>query len=98
MTTRFEPVSFLPTGEELWRYKDGHIVLPSPPPDDAPQLVREGLARQRVARWTGRCPCGAVAEEPVRGKDGFYRRQVSHLGQCPANGRVVTPAVALLER
>ena len=29
--TKFEPVGYLPTGEELWPYKDGTIVLPSPP-------------------------------------------------------------------
>jgi hypothetical protein len=85
--TKFEPVGYLPTGEELWPYKDGTIVLPSPPPDDAPELVREGLARQRVARLTGRCPCGAAAGEAVKGDAGVYRRKVSHIGACPASGR-----------
>jgi hypothetical protein len=28
-------------------------------PDDAPHVVREALARRRLATMTGECPCGA---------------------------------------
>ena len=45
-------------------------------PEDAPNDVQEGVARQRVAATTGRCPCGAVVD--------WNAARVRHEDDCPA--------------
>jgi hypothetical protein len=56
MTEPTSPVE----GELIVRNLDGTRVAYLLPviPDDAPPLVREGIARRRLAALEGRCPCG----------------------------------------
>jgi hypothetical protein len=35
-------------------------------PDNAPDTIREGIARRRLAALTGKCPCGADSPELSR--------------------------------
>ena len=70
-------------------------------PDDAPQLIREGLARRATVNAGGTCPCGARFVMPNRATRRKARRTgeviavtVAHEPDCPAslNGwRAVIP-------
>ena len=53
-------------------------------PDNAPYMVREGLARRRITAMTGQCPCGAVMDvgTPVPGEVASIA--VEHERGCPA--------------
>lgn len=53
-------------------------------PEDAPYVVREGIARRRVAATTGECPCGAVVDygDRLPGQAGVA--EVLHERSCPA--------------
>jgi hypothetical protein len=66
------------------------LVLPTIP-DDAPALVREGLARRRITAATGHCPCGARVVWPNRAERRAAQRTgralrvtVVHDDECPA--------------
>jgi hypothetical protein len=71
-------------------------------PDDAPERVREGIARRRLATVTGRCPCGA--ERPRLNREQrrkVARRKARYLGiaeiahenDCPAISNEVERAL-----
>ncbi len=53
-------------------------------PDNAPYMVREGIARRRLVATTGVCPCGAVMDvgTPVPGEVASIA--VEHERGCPA--------------
>ena len=66
------------------------FVLPSIP-DDAPDEIREGIARRRVVSVTGQCPCGARLVLPNRAARRAAKRSgcvlhfaVEHEDDCPA--------------
>ncbi len=81
---------------------DGQLVgyvLPSIP-DDAPEDVREGLARRRISAVQGRCPCGAVVTMPNRQQRRHAARTrtslrilVEHEDACPAVDRMLEAAL-----
>lgn len=64
-------------------------------PDDAPALVREGIARQRLQVIEGVCPCGGRIVwsdgNPERGRLGRAVHQ--HWDDCPAGPAVFVPAM-----
>ena len=84
----------------------GSVVFVVPViPDDAPALVREGLARRKILYASDVCPCGAVMELPARrtsrkptageAKPATVRRlRIEHGNDCPARDEVLAPAVA----
>lgn len=64
-------------------------------PDDAPPLIREGLARRRVQAVDGMCPCGGLMIWPDATPDPGVLRSVvaQHWGDCPAGDAVFVPAM-----
>lgn len=110
----FEPVEVdgyappLGPGEEwavpLGRPDDRIAVMTVP--EDAPPLIREGIARRHVQVAEGKCPCGG----PLLWADeldedqllrllalGWFRDSPVahvHFGDCPANNAVMVPALA----
>ena len=87
----------LAPGEEWAFPKDhpGHAVVVQSIPDDAPPLIREGLARRRVMTVEGVCPCGGRVVWPEADPEpGTFGRPVQrHLGECPAGPAVFVPAM-----
>ena len=75
------------------------FVLPTVP-DDAPEEIREGIARRRIVAVTGECPCGAVLILPNRAERRAAKRtgQPTHLrceheDDCPAVDHVLLAAI-----
>lgn len=92
----------LPDGQE-WvvpRDRPADRLVVFKVPDDAPALVREGLARQRIQAVEGECPCGGRIvwpdEVPARGQLG--RPVAQHFGDCPGGPAVLTPAMEAWRR
>ena len=54
-------------------------------PDHAPYVIREGIARRRIAATTGRCPCGAVVNYGERRPGEVGIGEVLHDNRCPAD-------------
>ncbi len=54
-------------------------------PEDAPYVIREGIARRRVAATTGECPCGAVVDYGERRPGEVGVGEVQHERSCPAS-------------
>lgn len=61
----------------------GLAVLPVIP-DDAPYLVREGIARRRITSLTGECPCGARLDYPAAIRGGVSIAEIEHEPGCAA--------------
>lgn len=66
-------------------------VIMADPPDDAPEDVREGIARRNVVAMGGTCPCGAQMVLPPRAERRRRARlgeiihvRVEHENVCPA--------------
>jgi hypothetical protein len=90
----------IPAGRPL----DRLVVLAVP--DDAPALVREGLARRRIQAVEGTCPCDGRLiwmDDPdhtlTRGlqERGAFRTSdvvAVHRTECPAHDSVLVPALA----
>jgi hypothetical protein len=59
---------------------DGETIAFVPPhvPNDAPDAVREGIARRRITAVDGECPCGARLVLPNRAE----RRKAARTGQA----------------
>ena len=65
-------------------------------PDDAPDEIREGIARRRLVMTTGTCPCGGTLTGPNRaqrrrmerdrrdGDPGVWQVTIAHEDACPA--------------
>lgn len=53
-------------------------------PDDAPDNVREGLARRRLALTEGRCPCGVRTALPAPQDGSLEVVGLEHRDHCPA--------------
>lgn len=87
----------LQPGEEWVTPKDhpGHWVVVQTIPEDAPHLVREGIARRRLMTAEGVCPCGGrvLWPETNPGRGEFGRPIQQHLDECPAGPAVFVPAV-----
>jgi len=64
-------------------------------PDDAPPLIREGLARRRVQAIDGVCPCGGRMIWPDEAAERGVLRSIvaQHWGDCPAGDAVFIPAM-----
>jgi hypothetical protein len=63
-------------------------------PDDAPDPVREGLARRRIAIVEGRCPCGVRIDfSTVTPGDVVQSMPLPHRDHCPARDRHVRRAL-----
>ena len=62
-------------------------------PDDAPDPVREGIARRRIATIEGRCPCGIAFDYSRIPLGTVTHRTVEHRGHCPAIDRNVRRAL-----
>jgi len=80
------------------------MVLDNDIPDDAPQPVREGLARRAVVNEGGDCPCGASWPRPNREQRrklkapcALLRVDVEHEVDCPAGTAVLLAAVRAWE-
>jgi hypothetical protein len=71
------------------------LLLPTIP-DDAPDEIREGIARRRIVMTTGTCPCGGEMVGPNRaqrrrmerdkrnGDPGVWQVRIEHDDDCPA--------------
>ncbi len=53
-------------------------------PDNAPYMVREGIARRRITTLTGQCPCGAVMNVGDLQAGTVTNVAVEHEDGCPA--------------
>lgn len=80
------------------------LVIDTVIPDDAPQTVREGLARRAVVNGGGTCPCGARWPRPNRAQrrklkepGALLEVHVVHAEDCPAGGAVLLAAVRAWE-
>jgi len=80
------------------------MVLDNDIPDDAPQAVREGLARRAVVNEGGACPCGAGWPRPNREQrrklkepGALLRVDVEHAEDCPAGTELLLAAVRAWE-
>jgi len=80
------------------------MVLDNDIPDDAPQAVREGLARRAVVNEGGTCPCGASWPRPnreqrrkLKAPGALLRVDVEHEGDCPAGTELLVAAVRAWE-
>ncbi|HIE61030.1 MAG TPA: hypothetical protein EYQ02_05015 [Microbacterium sp.] len=77
-------------------------------PDDAPPLIREGLARRRVQAIEGECPCGGPLVWRDEHPDATFWRDAApaegrglltdrvcavHFRDCPAGDAVFVPAM-----
>ncbi len=65
-------------------------------PADAPEALREGLRRRRVAGTLGRCPCGAVRPAPTGVQDAAAEQGTAHMpfphrADCPAHDELLGP-------
>ena len=76
------------------------LVIDSIIPDDAPELVREGLARRAIVNGGGDCPCGATWPRPNRAQrrhlehpGALLRVDVEHGHDCPATTEALVSAV-----
>jgi len=75
------------------------LVIDCEIPDDAPELIREGLARRAICNSGGTCPCGATWPKPNRAERrkpdsaGWRCVDFEHDDDCPA---VTETLVALI--
>jgi len=67
-------------------------VLPTIP-DHAPYVIREGIARRRIAATTGRCPCGATVDYDAAVAGKVNIAEVHHEARCPAATEKLVKAV-----
>jgi hypothetical protein len=84
---------------ETWDGETYAFLLPTVP-DQAPEAVREGLARRRITAVTGRCPCGGRLTLPNRKERRRATRsrrpvhlRVEHENDCPAIDDTLTAAL-----
>jgi hypothetical protein len=75
------------------------LVIDSIIPDDAPELVREGLARRAIVNGGGDCPCGASWPRPNRAQRrqletvDYLRIEIQHEADCPAETELLVALV-----
>ena len=88
--------------------RPGDRIVVQVVPDDAPPLIREGLARRRVQAIEGECPCGGPLVWRDEYPDATFWRDESsasgglktdrlcavHFRDCPAGDAVLVPALA----
>jgi len=76
------------------------LVIDSIIPDDAPVLVREGLARRAIVNGGQDCPCGATWPRPNRAQRRHLEQPsallhvvIEHADGCPAETELLVAAV-----
>lgn len=89
---------------ESWDGETYAFVLPRIP-DDAPEAIREGVARRRITTLDGKCPCGARLVLPNRAQRRRAARTgvavgvtVQHQDECPATDDVLIAAIREWQR
>jgi hypothetical protein len=87
-----------------WDGETVAFVLPRIP-DDAPEEIREGVARRRIVAINGRCPCGAELVLPNRAArrkaaraGSFVRMRIEHEDDCPAIDTALDEAIRRWKR
>ena len=80
------------------------LVIDTVIPDDAPELVREGLARRAIVNSGGTCPCGAGWPIPNRAQRRHLKTpgsvvgfEIAHESDCPAITDALVVAVRAWE-
>jgi hypothetical protein len=75
------------------------LVVDAVIPDDAPEQLREALARRAIVNRGGTCPCGAVMRRPNRAqrRAGATVATIAHEPTCPAGDAVLTPLLTAWE-
>ncbi len=81
------------------------MVVDSVIPDDAPQPIREGLARRAIVNGGGTCPCGATFPRPNREQrrkrkgapSAVLHVNVQHEASCPAVTDTMVAAIRAWE-
>ncbi len=74
------------------------IIVDYAIPDDAPQPIREGLARRSIVNSGQTCPCGARMVLPNRAQRRAGRvtiGRIEHEDDCPAIDDLLVPALRL---
>jgi hypothetical protein len=72
------------------------LVVLTDVPDDAPELVEEGITRRNLTNMGGTCPCGAVMPRPNRAARRAGRVlpvHVIHEDDCPATDEAILAAL-----
>jgi hypothetical protein len=89
---------------ETWDGETVAFVLPRIP-DDAPEAIREGVARRRITAIDGKCPCGAQLVLPNRAARRKAARtgtpihmRVEHEDDCPAIDDALDEAIRRWQR
>ena len=80
------------SGEELWQ-RGRVLFLLGSIPDDAPEQIKEGLARRRQVSLFGRCPCGARVGKIKVSADGISHAPVLHEADCLAGDDNLIPLI-----
>jgi hypothetical protein len=62
-------------------------------PDDAPDPVREGIARRRITTIEGRCPCGLRVDFSTVTPGVVQAMPLPHRDHCPARDRHIRRAL-----
>jgi len=80
------------------------LVVDSVIPDDAPELVREGLARRAIVNGGGDCPCGWTWPRPNRAQRRHLEQPgalvhvvIEHADGCPAETESLVAAIRAWE-
>ena len=80
------------------------LILDCEIPDDAPEPIREGLARRALANSGHPCPCGGAWVQPNRAQrrklkqpGTLTRLEVFHEADCPAGNDVLIPLIKAWE-
>jgi hypothetical protein len=89
---------------ETWTGETVAFVLPRIP-DDAPEEIREGVARRRITAIDGKCPCGgelvlpnrAARRKAVRTGTPVHMR-IEHEDDCPAIDTALDAAIRRWKR
>ncbi len=81
--------------------RDGVVFVLPVSPDDAPVLVREGIARRRLVALEGKCHCGGrtlnrAARRRLRKTRGVTQLGFVHEDGCPAVDDVLLEAIGEL--
>ena len=72
------------------------LVILTDVPDDAPEAVKEGVARRNIVNLGGVCPCGAtMPPKPNRAqrRAGILHLAVVHEDDCPACDDTILEAI-----
>ncbi len=77
-------------------YGQRALVVMAEAPDDAPEPVKEGVARRNIVNLGGVCPCGATMPRPNRAQrraGGILHLTAVHEDDCPACDDTILVAI-----